>query len=166
MSTSSAQRYVETFTATLNFANKVEPFKANRVEIQESTDIAGIRCWTIKAFEDRLNSATATWTINTLRIHLAKGHTTGRSELAPALRPPDLRADSAGYYKLDSPANNDDEIDTALQFPSLDGSIIYTWTPGNKNLSAVFIFRAAHPDKTSFRVCGNFSINNNGSHSI
>ncbi len=157
----------ESFEATIQFSASAEKFKANRVTIESTTSTSGVACWTIKAFEDTRDKKDGTTEINTIRIHIEKGLPSADIQLAPALSPPAMRENSAGYYKLkDSPDDDDDEVDTAHEFPGVKGDLFYLWTANEARLFGKFNLKVNNPDNTTFDIKGAFNICNNGLHVI
>ncbi|MGX5793521.1 hypothetical protein ACWHY4_06980 [Pseudomonas sp. E2-15] len=157
----------ESFEATLYFSTSEEHFKANRVSVEETTTPSGVVCWTLKAYEDTQDKKDGTTEINTLRLHIKKDFAGGPVQIVSALSPPDIRENSAAYYKLkDSPDDDDDLVDTAYEFPSIKGELVYSWPDNRARITGAFNFKVKNPDNTAFEIKCAYNILNKGMHSI
>lgn len=145
------------FTATLTFKTHTEQFNANRVKLQKFITHSG-DFWVFKGFEDFINPTTQSKAINSLQFYLNSVESMAAFELVPPEVLPKVAANSAGYYKLeDSPDDQDEDMDTAYEFPCTQGTLYFTPLYQNRYVG-IFEFNVKAPNLEIFNIKGNFEI--------
>ncbi|WP_124428451.1 hypothetical protein [Pseudomonas sp. R2-37-08W] len=157
----------EHFKALVEYANNDFNFVANKINIVSSTDITGVPCWTIMAFQDAVNETTGSPEVNGIHIYLPKSSLKGEVDLVGGLTPPDLLQNSASYFKIvDKIPDPQKKIDTIVDYLGTGGAIKYAWSEDNKQVEGNFGFSAIDDNGQIFKVNGYFHIFNKGPHTI
>jgi hypothetical protein len=179
MSTPSTSQILnEEFTATIKFPAGNFAFKANKINIKESIDSSGSKCWELQAFHDIFKDpppkAGLAGIKEVIAIHLYIGaELKGTNEaLVSARLPPNVIKHSGNLFKIvDRNPDKDNLIDTTDNYRGIEGSTSYEWDQQRTRINGTFNLLVMDHDNpgptTDIRIMnGNFNLLNRGQHSI
>lgn len=179
MSTPSAsQTPNEEFTATIKFPAGNFAFKANKINIKESIDSSGSKCWELQAFHDIFKDFPPKPGLagikEVIAIHLYIGENLKKTNVAlvPACLSPNVIKYSGNLFKIaDRNPDKDNLIDTTENYQGIEGCASYEWDEKRTRIKGTFNLLVMDYDNpgpaTDIRIMnGNFNLLNRGQHPI
>jgi len=176
--TSLSQTPDEEFNATLKLPTGNFSFKANKINIKESIDASGNKCWELQAFHDILKDSPPQSGLAGIKevivIHLYIGDelSVKHQPLVPSNLPPSVIKNSGNLFKIvDKKPDKENLIDTIDNYLGIEGIISYAWNKERTRIKGTFSFLVLdcddpRPDTDIQITNGNFNLLNRGQHLI